>query len=32
MALKKPAQTLEETFEEALADKGTGQDDTKSQN
>ena len=30
--LKKPPQTLEETFDEALADKGTGQDDTKSQN
>jgi hypothetical protein len=30
--LKKPPQILEETFDEALADKGTGQDDTKSQN
>jgi hypothetical protein len=30
--LKKPPQTLEETFDEALADKGTWQDDTKSQN
>ena len=29
--LKKPPQTLEETFDEALADKGTRQDDTKSQ-
>jgi hypothetical protein len=28
---KKPPQTLEETFDEALADKGTRQDDTKSQ-
>ena len=30
--LKKPPQTLEETFDEVLADKGTGQEDTKSQN
>ena len=30
--LKKPPQILEETFDEALAEKGTGQDDTKSQN
>jgi hypothetical protein len=30
--LKKPPRTLEETFDEVLADRGTGQDDTKSQN
>jgi hypothetical protein len=30
--LKKPPQTLEEMFDELLADKGTGQEDTKSQN
>ena len=30
--LKKPPQTLEEAFDEVLADKGTGQEDTKSQN
>ena len=28
--LKKPPQTLEEFFDQTLADKGTGQDDTKS--
>jgi hypothetical protein len=30
--LKKPPQTLEESFDEALADKGTGQDENKSSN
>lgn len=30
--LKKPPQTLEETFDKAVVDKGTGQDDTKSSN
>jgi hypothetical protein len=30
--LKKSSQTLEETFDEVLANKGTGQDDTKSSN
>jgi predicted NUDIX family NTP pyrophosphohydrolase len=30
--LKKPPQTLEDTFDKAVADKGTGQDDTKSSN
>jgi hypothetical protein len=30
--LKKPLQTLEETSDEVLANKGTGQDDTKSSN
>jgi hypothetical protein len=29
---EKAPQTLEETFDEVLADKGTGQEDTKSQN
>jgi hypothetical protein len=28
--LKKPPHTLEETFDKVVADKGTGQDDTKS--
>jgi hypothetical protein len=30
--LKKPPQILEETFDKLVADKGTGQDDTKSSN
>jgi len=30
--LKKSPQTLEETFNKAVVDKGTGQDDTESSN
>jgi hypothetical protein len=30
--LKEPPQTLEKTFDELVADKSTGQDDTKSSN
>jgi hypothetical protein len=30
--LKKPAQTAQESFDRSVADKGTGQDDSKSSN